>query len=138
MGFSTNYKNDILEHACGIDTDIDYANETWLGLSTADPGDDGANMAEPTANGYARVLLGNASQPLTQKMGSASNGSITNAEAIMFPEATGAWGTLTHFGIFSAESNGTYIGGGALNNSISPVAGNVPLFRAGDFTWSIN
>lgn len=137
MGLATAVKNVVLEHLLGKVTQVDLGNETWLALSTANPTADGSGIAEPSGNGYGRVLVGNSAQPLTQKFGSAAGGVITNIDAIMMPEATGAWGTITHFALFTAESGGTFIGWGALTASIAPVSGDVPLFRAGQLTWTL-
>ena len=55
-------------------------------------------------------------QELTQKMG--TNGHVENDEIIYFPEATASWGTITHFCIFDAQSNGNLLAFGPLSTSI--------------------
>lgn len=137
MAFFNYLKNLVLDHLCGRTASLDVGDAVYVGLSTTAPVADGTNITEPSGNGYARVLIGNPAQSLTLKMGAASNGAITNAEAIMFPEATGAWGTITHFVFFSASTGGNKLGYGTLTSPISPISGDVPLFRTGELDWSI-
>jgi hypothetical protein len=66
----------------------------WVGLSTADPGEDGATLAEPSGNGYARVAV------TTATWDPAAAGAKANGAAITFPEASGSWGTVTYVCIF--------------------------------------
>ena len=101
----------------------------YVGLSTTEPSRDGSNIHEPEGNGYARVLLGVATQSATQKMSAANLGASANTEIIYFPEATGSWGTCTYFCLFSAQTGGTCIAYGALTDEIAPVSETVPLIR---------
>ena len=110
----------------------------YVGLSTTEPNADGTNVTEPVGNGYARVLLGNTSQALTQKMGEVSNGHVENNEIIYFPEATGSWGTITHFCIFNSASSGNLLAFGALSTSILPVANTIPIVRIGELDLSLS
>ncbi len=110
----------------------------WIGLSSTAPNATGTNVTEPTGNGYQRTLLGNTQQSLSQKMGTASAGVITNEEEIHFKEATGAWGTLTHFCIFDAQTSGNLIAYGVLASPISPAASSVPLIRVGELELSFS
>lgn len=75
----------------------------YLGLSTADPLDDGSGIAEPaTADGYARVNIG-----ATSSVGwSIANGVASNTTAIEFPEAAASWGTITHWFISTSPTRG--------------------------------
>ena len=101
----------------------------YVGLSTTAPDRYGGNITEPEGNGYARVMLGQASQSSTQKMSAAALGASANSEIIYFPEATGSWGTCTHFCLFSAAEGGTCIAYGALTDEIAPVNETVPIIR---------
>src|SRR5690606_40337569 len=66
----------------------------YVALSTADPLEDGSGVAEPAGNGYARA----ATTPADWNDATLADPSvINNANAIAFPQATGAWGTITHF-----------------------------------------
>lgn len=78
-----------------------------VSLHTASPGTNGAN--EATGTGYARVST------VAADWDPAASGSIDNGNVVQFPTpGAGGWGTVTHFGIWSAASGVTYQFGGAL------------------------
>lgn len=135
-----NGANEILKILCGKSYQYPYQS-VYVGLSTTAPDRNGSGFTEPSAaNGYTRVLLGSSSSgaTATQKMDTPNLGAITNKEIIYFPEATGSWGTCTHFLIFNKETDGVLIAYGALTNEISPVNGTVPLIRVGDLDMSVS
>jgi len=109
----------------------------WVALCTADPTDagTGASMNEvPDSNSYARAAVTAATWD------AASGGSKTTGTAITFPEATGSWGTITHFAIVDS---GTYGAGnmrmhGALSASKTISNGDTPRFSAGDLTITLD
>lgn len=78
----------------------------FLALSTANPGETGATIAEPVGNGYTRVMKD------TWK--AASNRAVSNSGVIEFPEATGPWGTITSWGLFDDSTAGNMIAYGDL------------------------
>ena len=99
----------------------------FLALSTADPLDSGAGIAEPVGNGYARVnVVGGFTV-------SSPGGTASNTAAIEFPEASGSWGTITHWAIFDASSGGNMLFHGALTASVAIGGGVVARFIAGAF-----
>jgi len=101
----------------------------YLALSTADPGDDGATIAEPVANGYARKVTA-ASDWNAATLGA---GATDNAADISFGESSGAWGTITHFALFDNLTVGNFLGGGTLTTPRAVTAAGVILkFAAGD------
>ena len=104
---------------------------------TTTPSRDGSGIIEPSGNGYGRVLLGVGTEANTQKMSAPEYGATANTEIVYFPEATGNWGTCTHFCLFSAETGGTCIAYGQLNNSIAPVNETVPIIRVGDLQMTM-
>ena len=132
------FANKILPLLCGKASSLTSASSIYVGLSTSAPLADGTNVTEPVGNGYARVLLGNASQELTQKMGTVANGHVENDEIIYFPEATGSWGTITHFCIFDRDSGGNLLAFGALSTPIQPVANTIPIIRVGELNLSLS
>jgi hypothetical protein len=75
----------------------------YLGLSTADPLDDGSGIAEPaTSAGYTRVNIGD-----TSSIGWAITlGVAKNSTEINFPIATASWGTITHWFIATSGTRG--------------------------------
>lgn len=100
----------------------------FLGLSTADPLDDGSGLAEPVGNGYARIDPGSFT---------VVGGVGTNDADAEFPLATGSWGTLTHFAIFDAASGGNMLIHGALAASVTIGANEVPRFAAGQLSVAV-
>lgn len=111
----------------------------YIALSSTAPNADGTNFTEPPAStGYARAVVGLTSQSATQVMSSPSNGTTVNDRIIFFPEATQSWGTLTHFGLYSAQNSGTLILYGALSSPITVASSYVPLFRAGNFSLTLS
>jgi hypothetical protein len=71
----------------------------YLALYTTDP-TDADTGTECTGTSYAR-------QSVT--FGAPSNGVSTNSAAIEFPQAGGAWGTITHIGIRDALTVGNLL-----------------------------
>lgn len=133
----TNYlANQFLNELCGRSS-VNFGASAYVGLSTTAPTITGTNVTEPSGNGYARVLIGTQSTAATYKMAAAANGAITNDQIIYFPEATGNWGTCTHFCIFSAVTGGNLLAYGELETSITPAANTVPLVRVGELDISL-
>lgn len=110
----------------------------YIGLSTTTPKEDGSNFTEPvipdgavdddnnaiTVNEYQRVSLENV-------IGNASNAIIKNGAIIFFNEAEHyGWGTITHFGIFTAKTGGMPIFWGEVPATNIP-KNYIPIFRAG-------
>ena len=100
---------------------------TYIGLSTTTPNENGGNFTEPTVGsttGYKRAKV--------EVMGTPSDGQIQNTDIIFFPESLGdGWGTITHFGLFSAQTGGTpYFWGELTGSSVQIPAGYIPIFRA--------
>jgi len=128
--FSDHWENEILDHIFGKGS---YTPPTiYVGLSTADPLDSGSGLAEPSGNGYARVATSSASWTTS------SSGSLSNASDISFPQATGSWGTITHFALFDAASSGNMLAHGALNQSKTITSGDTTKFAAGDLNVSLD
>ena len=113
----------------------------YLALSSTAPNAEGGGVTEPVGNGYARTLIGGYNQPT--KMASATIdtttgiATTTNDQEIHFNEATGAWGTLTHFAIYTSQTGGTARYVGQLVNAINPAANNVVIIRVGDITITL-
>lgn len=87
----------------GVNDALNGENDTFISLHTASPGTTGA--AEVTGGAYARVAT-----TWSAASGSSRAGSPVT---INVPAST----TVTHFGIWSAASGGTYKRGGALSSS---------------------
>jgi hypothetical protein len=128
--FADYWENEILDHLFG------KGNYTppviYVGLSTANPTDDASGLAEPSGNSYARVATAGADWNV------ASNGTIDNANDITFPEASGSWGTLTHFTLLDAASGGNMLAHGSLSTSKSINSGDTAKFAVGDLDVSLD
>ena len=72
----------------------------YLGLFTAAPGE-GTAGTEVSGNGYER-------QPISFGAAATSTGTTTaaNDAAVDFTANGGNWGSITHFGLFDAETSG--------------------------------
>lgn len=128
--FSDHWENEILDHLFGKGS---YTPPTiYVGLSTADPGDDGTGLSEPTGNGYARMAT------TGTDWSTASGGALDNASAIEFAEATGSWGTVTHFALFDASSGGNLLAHGSLSQSKTIASGDTAQFAAGTLDVSLD
>lgn len=130
MSFSDYWEAAILDHVFNKSAYTAPSN-IFVALSTADFGEDGSGAAEPSGNGYARVSTAAADWTRT-------GNTMSNANDVQFPQATGAWGTVTHFGLYDAASGGNFLGSGALGQSKSPVSGDVPKFSAGDLDVTLD
>lgn len=99
----------------------------YLALCTADPTDagTGASMNEAAnSNNYARKAI---------TFAAAASRKVVQSGAVTFNQASGAWGTITHWAIVDS---GTYGAGnmlahGAFSASFSPVSGNTPSVADG-------
>ncbi|HUT47555.1 MAG TPA: hypothetical protein VMX36_14835 [Sedimentisphaerales bacterium] len=129
-GFSDYWENKILDHIFGKGS---YTPPTiYVGLSAADPTDDGSGLAEPNGNAYARV------QTSASDWNTASNGSLDNASDITFTQATGSWETITHFALFDAATAGNMLAHGALSQSKAIGGSDTAKFEAGDLDISLD
>jgi len=94
----------------------------YLGLSTADPGDDGAGLVEPGYTGYARKAIA---------FGAAASGRVTQSATVTFDQCTAGSATVTHWALFDAASGGNMLAHGALVAAKNIVAGNTPSVAGG-------
>ena len=104
MSFTTQIERDILDFLLGGYDDFETPDTVFIVLSTTNPGKESGslNFTEPlAANGYAAVEVDNNSTTWEYV-----NGVIKNKVAIEFPEATGDWGTITHFFVKGSETAG--------------------------------
>jgi hypothetical protein len=108
-------ENELLDHIFNVV--YNRPTNLFLGLSTADPLDTGAGLAEPGAGAYTRVTLA---------FGAASSRAVTQSAKVTFPQATAAWGNLTHYGVFDAVTAGNMLAHGSLTVAKNVVNGNTP------------
>lgn len=99
----------------------------YVGLFTADPTDTGTGSTELTGNAYAR-------QQATFAAPVSPGGTCTTSADMTFPQATGSWGTVSHFGIFDASSGGNMLFYGAWTTPKTIATGDVFKVSAGSLT----
>jgi len=126
MGSFGDYSEDkILDHITGKTS---FTMPTaYVALSTADPTDDASGIAEPSGNGYARVATTGATWD------AASGGATANAAAITFPTASGSWGTITHFALYDASTDGNMLAHGELDTPTAITTNQIATFAIGAF-----
>lgn len=82
----------------------------YVSLHTADPGNTGLN--EVAGGAYTRMAATFAN--------TGSNPTVAaNTTVLQYPTATASWGTITHFGLWSAASGGSFLG---YNTVVTPKA----------------
>lgn len=101
----------------------------YVALSTADPGESGSGLAEVSGGSYSRVSAGS--------FAAAASRATSNSGNIVFPKATGSWGTVTHWTLFDASTGGNMLAYGALTLSKTVNTGNTVKILAGEMDISI-
>jgi len=129
--FANFWEDEILDHLF-MKGSYTMPTNLWVGLSTADPGDDEGGLAEPSGNNYSRVPTDGDDWDVS------SGGATANAADITFPEASGAWGEITHFAIFDASSGGNMVAHGALDESKTIGSGDTAKFATGAFDVTLD
>lgn len=116
-------ENAILNHVLR-GTTYTPASTLYIGLFTSDP-TDAATGTEVTGGGYVR-------QTITFSV--STSGSSSNSADILFPVASAAWGTVTHFGIFDALTAGHLLYYGALTPNKSVASADQIKITSGTLT----
>lgn len=111
----------------------------YIALSTDAPtDDDGTNFTggEPVGNNYERVVVTN---DLTSWEASV-DGFKQNAIDFEFNEATGTWGTITHFAIFDGarDTDENMLAFGELTIAKEILEGDTATFNAGDLEITLS
>ena len=137
MGSFANYAEDkILDHIVGK-TSFTMPTTVAVALCTADPTDAGTGAScneVPDTNAYARKDTSGTDWAVS------SGGATSNAGDLTFPEATGSWGTVTHFALIDNASHGS---GNMLAHSVLGASkvigsGDTPKFATGDLDLTLD
>lgn len=115
------------------------APSTWVSLYTTDP-TDADSGAEVSGGSYARVrVYANAggSPDWAAAVVDGIGYLVDNTDDIVFPTATGAWGTVTHFGVHDAITAGNLLFHGALASSQVVGVGGIFKFLVGDLDFRL-
>jgi len=127
MSFADFLEGELLDHLFDIGA---YSAPTmYVGLSTADPGDDASGLAEPSGDGYARVACAAWSRTANE---------VDNDAAVTYPEASGAWGTITHGCLFDAATAGNLLLSFVLDTPRAVTSGITPRFSAGELNITLS
>lgn len=127
MAAMSNYLENALINATLRNTTYTSPSTVYVGLFTSDPTDAGSGT-EVSGNAYARQAA---------TFGAPSNGASTISSAIEFPQATGSWGTVTHFGIYDALTSGNLLYHGQLTASKAIDTGDVFKFATSALTVTL-
>lgn len=129
MGSLSDYSElELLDHV--FNTAYSSVATVYLALCTADPTDagTGASMNEcANSNNYSRKAI---------SFGAAASKVVTQSGAVTYDQATGSWGTVTHWAIVDSATHGAgnmlahgaFAAGKAVNN------GNTPSVASGQIT----
>lgn len=127
MAAFSNYLENALINGTLRATTYTAPTTVYVGLFTSDPTDDGSGT-EVSGNAYARQAA---------TFAAPSNGAATTDADVQFPQATGNWGTVTHFAIFDALTTGNMMYHGALTTSKTIETGDVFKIATGSLTVTL-
>lgn len=138
-GFGKRVAKEILNLFFGKTTAFSTsAGVLYISLHTGDPGEDGQTANEVSGGSYARKSTAatdwNAATDADPSV-------TTNATDLTFVTATGAWGTITHFGVWTHASNATeaeFLYSGSLSPSQAVVSGNTVSFPAASLQFTLD
>ena len=133
MGSLSNFAEDkMLDHVCNVAWTP--AASLFVALCIADPTDagTGASMSEvANANAYARAAV---------TFGAAASRRVVQSGAVTFPQATGTWGTISHWALVSSATHGAgdMYAYGSFVTPFAPVNGNTPTIPSGELEVEIS
>ena len=113
----------------------------WVALSTTTPNSDGSNFTEPAGGlGYTRQQYDNISGNFTTaSLGTGPNQQVVrNVNAVAFDQASGSWGTITHWGLYDAASGGNVVDFGPLTTARNVQAGEQWSFAQNEMQFRLN
>jgi len=126
MSFSNYLETELLDHVFANNA-YTSPSAVYVSLHTANPDED-ASGAEVSGGGYVR------------QAGSftVSGNTATTSAAIEYPTATADYGTVTHVGIWDAESAGNMLAYAALTASKTITSGDVFRIPTGDLDITLD
>lgn len=127
MAALSNYLENALINATLRNTSYTSPATVYAALFTSDPTDAGSGT-EVSGGSYARKAMAFAAP---------SNGASLNSGSVEFDQATGNWGTITHFAIYDALTSGNMLYHGALTTSKVIETGDVFKFAANSVTVTL-
>ena len=128
MSFSNYLETELLDHVFAGNAYSSPA-AVYVGLFTSNPSEDGSGTEVSTSStGYGR-LAGSFT---------VSGNTATTDAAIEYSTATASWGTITHIGIYDAETGGNLLAYAALTASKAIASGDVFRIPAGDIDITLD
>ena len=115
------------------------APDTWASLYTDDP-TDADTGTEVSGGSYARVRVyanGGGSPDWNLAVVDGIGYLVDNSDDIVFPTATAAWGTVTHFAVHDAITGGNLLFHGVLDSSQVVGDGGIFKFLVGDLKFRL-
>ncbi len=100
----------------------------YAALFTSDPTDAGTGT-EVSGGAYTRQAI---------TFGTPSNGTCSNSADVLFPVATAAWGTITHFAIYDAATGGNLLYSGAFTTAKTIATDDQLKLAAGNITVTLD
>jgi hypothetical protein len=127
MAAMSNYLENALINATLRNTAYSSPAGVYVALFTTDPTDAGSGT-EVSGGSYARQ---------SATFAAPSNGAAATNADVQFPQATGDWGTITHFGIYDALTAGNLLYHGQLTASKTIETGDVFKIASGNLTVTL-
>lgn len=123
------FENKVLDHILK-GTSLAQPTNIYIELSTADPGESGGAIAPPSGNNYARAQC--------NTWNTAASRATANTNQVNFPQASGSWGTISHWALYDAITGGNLIAYGAFTTPKVIGAGHTPFIKAGELDVNFN
>lgn len=123
------FENKVLDHILK-GTALSVPTNIYVALSTADPGESGGAIAEPSGNNYGRAQC--------NTWDAAASRASANTSQINFAQASGSWGTISHWALYDAITGGNLIAYGSFTTPKVIGAGHTPFIKAGELDVSFN
>lgn len=125
------FLNQVMGNLFQTKTDPALPTEYYIGVATSAPeGDTCDSEPSSTGTGYARVKLNGLLSEPTQ-------GVIKNTKAITFGESLKEWGTVTHYVVYDAATDGNLLFWGELTASRHVEPNTVITIKIGDLSLSL-
>jgi hypothetical protein len=109
----------------------------YIGLFTSAPSDTGGGT-ECSGGGYARIQVGSTVNGFTQSNFTVNGGTAQNDSEFKFADATANWGTVSHIGVFDAETGGDLLVYGALTSPVAIETGDIFKVPANGYTITVD
>ena len=119
----------VAQENTGLDAMFVTSTTYYLALYTTDPGTTGSGGTEVSGGSYARQTI---------TFAAASSGSKASSSAQTFTNVPALGSGAPYYGIWTAASGGTYLGGGTTNSSTAISAGSTISVASGAITFSLS